>query len=278
MLFPETFIKMHGLGNDFAIFDMREQENLDISKDILQKIANRKIGIGCDQIIFITDSTDKNADIGMDIYNADGGKVEACGNATRCVASLIMDELSKQTVTIKTGTVLTCQKADHDMIAVDMGKIKIDWADIPLKEAQETLNVPINIGPLKNGCAVNVGNPHIVFFLDDVENIDLEKYGPLVEQHDLFPEKTNVEIIQILSPEKIRTRVWERGVGITDACGTGACATLVAAYRHKLSTKKATIILDGGPLDIELLDNNHILMTGPVEKSFIGKLDPTLLK
>jgi diaminopimelate epimerase len=214
----------------------------------------------------------------MTILNADGGEVEACGNATRCDAATLMAESGRADAAIETvAGVLKATAAGGGQIAVDMGPARDGWQDIPLAEACDTLHLGISEGPLSDPVAVNVGNPHAVFFVDDVDSIALETFGPRIEHHPLFPQRVNVEAAQILSPERIRMRVWERGAGITRACGTGACATLVAAHRRGLTGRQAEVVLDGGTLLIEWRDDGHIIMTGPAAVSFSGVLDPSLL-
>ena len=273
----QNFIKMHGLGNDFVVLDARAQA-ISISADQARAIADRHTGVGCDQVIVIEAAQNEAADAFMRIHNADGGEVMACGNASRCVASLLMSETDKAYITLETGAgLLEAQSATGENITVDLGPARSDWQEIPLAEEADTLHLGFSRGALKDPVAVNVGNPHAVFFVDDAEAVDLNTLGPEIEHHPFFPERTNVEAAQVLSPSQIRLRVWERGAGITQACGTGACATLVAAHRRGLTDRKASIILDGGPLEIEWLENNHVMMTGPVAISFVGIIDPKLL-
>lgn len=273
----QKFIKMHGLGNDFVVLDARANA-IGITAEQARTLADRHQGIGCDQVIVIEPAKDANADAFMRIHNADGGEVMACGNASRCVASLLMNETGDTSVTLETGAgLLEAKNAKGDNITVDMGPARTEWQDIPLAEKADTLHLSFSRGPLKDPVAVNVGNPHAVFFVDDAEAVDLATLGPDIEHHPFFPERTNVEAAQVLSNDQIRLRVWERGAGITQACGTGACATLVAAHRRGLTGRKASIMLDGGPLDIEWLENNHVMMTGPVAISFTGIIDPALL-
>jgi diaminopimelate epimerase len=272
----QKFIKMHGLGNDFVILDARDQA-IGLNAEHVRALADQNTGVGCDQVIIIEPAHNKAADAFMRIYNADGGEVMACGNASRCVASLLMDETGKTSLTLETGAgLLEAQSAAGENITVDMGPANLDWQDIPLAKEADTLHLRFSRGALKDPVAVNVGNPHAVFFVDDADAIDLETLGPEIEHHPFFPERTNVEAAQVLSPSQIRLRVWERGAGITQACGTGACATLIAAHRRRLTDRKASIILDGGPLDIEWLENNHVMMTGPVAISFTGTIDSSI--
>ena len=271
------FAKMHGLGNDFVVFDARHQR-LELSVDSVRAIADRRTGVGCDQLIVVEPAQSERADVFMRIRNADGGEVEACGNATRCVAATVMKEKGTPRAVIETVVgLLEAESATNDLVGVDMGPVSLDWRDIPLARKVDTAHLGITLGPLADPVAVNVGNPHAVFFVDDAEAVPLETIGPEVEHHELFPERTNVEVAQVLSAGEIRMRVWERGVGITQACGTGACATLVAACRLGLTGRAAQVRLDGGTLGIEWLENDHVLMTGPAAVSFRGTLDVSLL-
>ena len=278
-----TFTKMHGLGNDFVVIDARDKD-LHLSGAQVRAIADRRTGVGCDQLIVVgappngRGSTGE-ADVFMTILNADGGEVEACGNATRCVAAALMAENGTQAAAIETvAGVLQATYAGDGQIAVDMGPALTDWQDIPLAEARDTLHLDIAKGPLRDPVAVNVGNPHAVFFVNDVEAVAMEVHGPIIEHHPLFPNRINVEAAQVISPGRIRMRVWERGAGVTHACGTGACATLVAAHRRGLTGRQAEVVLDGGTLLIEWRADGHVIMTGPAAISFSGLLDPSLLE
>lgn len=271
------FIKMHGLGNDFVILDRRDGENT-LSPAARRAIADRRGGIGCDQLIVMEPAKADLADVFIRIYNPDGLEAGACGNATRCVASILMDEKNSDHVIVETiSGLLDSEKGPGGLYTVDMGPAKLDWRDIPVLEACDTLHLPISVDGLSDPVGVNVGNPHAVFFVDDAGAIDLATIGPIIENHKFFPERTNVEVVEILSPDRIRMRVWERAAGITRACGSGACAALVAAVRRGLSNRTADVVLDGGVLRIEWLADNNILMTGPVSNSFKGELDPALL-
>lgn len=272
---PLPFRKMHGLGNDFVVLDARAHK-LALDAARVRRIADRRLGVGCDQLITVEASP--RADAFMRIHNADGGEVAACGNATRCVAALLMRERGATRVTIETRAgLLQAHAAEAGQVTVDMGTPNVGWADIPLRDPCDTLHVPFAHGPLADGCAVNVGNPHIVFFVADAAAIDLAALGPAIEHDLFFPERVNVNVAQVLAPDRIRLRVWERGAGITLACGTGACATLVAAARRDLTGRRATVVLDGGPLTIEWTARNRLMMTGPVALSFEGQLAPELL-
>lgn len=272
-----SFVKMHGLGNDFVILDVRASA-LALTPAAVRAIADRRRGIGCDQLIVIEAARGSTSDAWMTIYNPDGSESGACGNATRCVAWLLMGQTGSDGVVIETRAgLLDAESRGDKMVAVDMGPARLDWRELPLAEAVDTLHLGIAAGPLADPVGVSMGNPHAVFFVDDVAAIDLEAVGPGLEHHPLFPERTNVEIVQVLGPQTLRMRVWERGAGITQACGTGACATLVAAARRGLTGRKAEVVLDGGSLFIEWLADDHVLMTGPVALAFSGTVDPSLL-
>ena len=267
------FTKMHGLGNDFVVIDARSRP-VALNEDQRRRIADRRRGIGCDQLIVLERSRSAAADVFMRIYNPDGSEAGACGNATRCVAGRLMAERGIDHVVVETiSGLLETRAADRGDIAVNMGEVRTDWRAIPLAEDCDTLHLPLSSGPLADPVGVNVGNPHAVFFVDDVAAIALEKLGPLLEHAPLFPERANIEIVQVLTPGRLRMRVWERSAGITQACGSGACATLVAAARRGLTGRRAEIVLDGGSLIIEWLPNNHVLMTGGWTTSFQGEID-----
>lgn len=271
------FTKMHGLGNDFVVLDAR-RDAIDLGEANARAISDRRLGIGCDQILVMEAVANGKADIFMRILNADGSEAEACGNGTRCVAALLMDETGHHDAKIETAAgILDAHAADDGYIAVDMGDVHLDWQAIPLAKEADTLHLGITEGVLTDPVGVNVGNPHAVFFVDDAASVPLEELGPRIETHAMFPERTNVEVAQILGDGSIRLRVWERGVGITRACGSGACATLVAANRRELTGRSAKIILDGGALGIDWQDDNHVIMIGPVTNSFSGVIDPSLL-
>ncbi len=278
MTYP--FVKMHGLGNDFVVLDARA-DPLDLSVAQARAIANRRTGVGCDQLIVLEPSTD--GDVFMRIRNPDGAEAEACGNATRCVASQLMQETGSDRVVVETvAGLLEATDAGNGLYSVDMGPAWLEWEQIPLAREMDTLHVDVSVGPdsnpvLSDPVAVNMGNPHAVFFVEDVEAIDLPTVGPILEHHPVFPERANISIAQIISNGAIRMRVWERTAGITQACGSAACAVLVAAARRGLTGRGAEVTLDGGPLKIAWREDGHVMMTGPVATSFAGELDATLL-
>ncbi|WP_417596211.1 diaminopimelate epimerase [Parasphingorhabdus sp.] len=260
------FHKMHGLGNDFVIIDARDQ-TIELSGAMVAAIANRHSGIGCDQLIILRPSS--KADVRMQIFNADGSEVEACGNASRCVAKLIGDETRIET----DGGIIT-GNATEDGAIVDMGTPRFEWQSIPLGYAMDTLNMPVGWEDLQNPAAVNVGNPHVIFFVDDSDNVELDRLGPMIEVDPLFPDKVNVNVAHI-KDGTIHLRVWERGVGLTRACGTGACATAVAAIRRGLVTSPVQVELPGGTLVISWEEGNTIRMQGPTTYVFSGESDWT---
>lgn len=261
---------MDGNGNDFIIIDGRSVSIALKENDIIA-LADRKnkdTG-GCDQLVIIEKSAD--ADCFMRIYNADGSEVSACGNATRCVGSLILNEKNAAFVNIQTNAgILHVFRSINGDITVDMGEPKLGWRDIPLSEEMDTLHLNISEGVLSDPVAISMGNPHAVFFVDNIRSINLEKLGPKLEHHKLFPQRANIGIAHVNSSKDIELRVWERGAGETKSCGTGACAALVAATRRGFLNRVATIITIGGKLEINWLENNHVLMTGSVNRQFEG--------
>jgi diaminopimelate epimerase len=272
------FKKMHGLGNDFVVIDAREH---DIAFDdaAAKRIADRRTGVGCDQFIVLEPPQSEGADVFMRIRNQDGGEVGACGNATRCIADQLMNEMSSDKAVIETlAGHLNTWRADGGLVSVDMGPVHTDWQSIPLAREMDTLRMDLTVGALKTPAAVNVGNPHCNFFVEDAEHTVIETVGPIVEQHPLFPERTNVQIIQVLSEERIRVRVWERGVGITQASGSSACATAVNTHRRGRTGPKVEVILDGGTLWVEHTADNRVVQTGAFATSFEGVLDDALLR
>jgi len=267
------FLKMHGLGNDFVVFDARNRA-VSLVCEQARVIADRRLGIGCDQVIVI-DNAANGADAFMRIYNADGGEVESCGNAARCVARLLMDEGGTREVRIDTeGGPLACTDADG-LVTVDMGLPRFDWRQIPLADEVDTTEFKLEIGGRAfDAAAVNVGNPHCVLFVRESADELVHSAGPHIEQDPMFPERTNVEFVQIVGRDELRMRVWERGAGVTLACGTGACAAMAAAQRRGLCSTKAEVVLDGGPLLVEWQGGvAHIFMTGPTALVYRGEID-----
>ena len=270
------FIKMHGLGNDFVVVDARETP-FPLGDAAACRIADRRLGVGCDQLLILEPATDGAADLFLRIRNNEGGEVGACGNGTRCVADLVMRERGLASLTVETRAgLLRAEAASDGRVTVDMGPALLDWRAIPLAREMDTLRLDLTRGPLSDPVAVNMGNPHAVFFAEDVEAIDLPTVGPALERDPLFPERANIEVARLIGPDRLRCRVWERGAGVTMACGSGACAVGVAAARRGLTGRKTEVLLDGGPLGIEWREDGHVLMTGPVATSFAGVLSPDL--
>ena len=269
-----NFIKMHGLKNDFIIIDGR-QKKVYLLKNNIKKIANRKKGLGCDQIIILEKPKNKNALAFVKFYNSDGSKTKACGNAARCAAFLLMKEFKKKKIIFQTeAALLNASLTKNNQVSVDIGKAYFRWKQIPLKRKIDINKIDFKINNFSNPFVVNVGNPHIVFFVKNLKKINLKKVGPKIEKLSLFPERINVNFAKILNNNKIALRVWERGAGITKACGTGASATTVAAVKNKLINKKTCYVqMEGGELKIEYKKNGHIVMTGPIKTIKKGVLN-----
>lgn len=260
------FTKMHGCGNDFVIFDERSAA-LGLDPRQVSLLADRRRGIGCDQLITLASATD--ADVRMTIWNPDGSEAGACGNATRCVADLLMAETGRAGVSIRTiAGVLPAERLPSGPIQVDMGPARLDWQDVPLNKPMDTLRLDLPGEP----AALSMGNPHVTFFVADLATAPVTRDGPIFETNPLFPQRTNVGFAQIIDPETIRLKVWERGAGLTLACGSGACAALVNANRRGLAHQSARVLVDGGELLINWRDDGHVLMAGPVATSFTGEV------
>jgi diaminopimelate epimerase len=268
------FIKMHGCGNDFVVFDERAAP-LGLTQARAAAIANRRTGVGCDQFIAIEPPpAGSNADAFMRIRNPDGTEAGACGNATRCVAQLLAAETGRRQLVIQTiSGHLPAEILADGRVAVDMGEVRLDWQDIPLAATTDTLHLPLSEGPVADPAAVSMGNPHATFFVPALAALPIETLGPRLEHAAIFPERANIGFVQILARDRIRLRVWERGAGLTLACGSGACAALVNAARRGLTARRAAVLVDGGELEIEWRADNHVLMTGPVATAFRGTLD-----
>jgi diaminopimelate epimerase len=263
------FIKMHGLGNDFVILDAR-QGGLSMSGARAAALADRRRGIGCDQLIMIAPA--EGADAAMLIRNPDGSHSSVCGNATRCVAWLLAQETGRSAITLRTGAgILTAECLPDGQVRVDMGPPGLGWRDVPLAREQDTLRIePLEGTP----AAVSMGNPHLTFFVEGLARIDVSREGPRFECDPLLPERANVGFAQITGAASLRLRVWERGAGLTLACGSGACAALVNAHRRGLLPREADVELDGGTLRIVWREaDGHVLMTGPVATAFDGQVD-----
>lgn len=276
------FRKMNGLGNDFVVLDAR-QRPLAISEEQARAIADRTSGVGCDQLIVMERSP--TADVRMRIWNAEGGEVQSCGNASRCIADIVMAETGNSSATIDTkGGFLTARKAGPLMVTIDQGRPRFDWKDIPLSEAfADTRHIELQVGPidkplLHSPSVVNVGNPHCIFWVQNLDVVDFAKVGPMIEHHPLFPERTNVELAQVVARDHVVLKVWERGAGLTKACGTAACAVMAAGFRLKMIDAKCRVTLPGGDLFMAVNEGNgHVLMTGPLAYEYEGVLPAGLL-
>jgi diaminopimelate epimerase len=263
-------MKMHGAGNDFVIIDSRGRDAV-VTAKLAQALGDRHRGTGFDQLAEIRDS--QTADFALDFWNSDGSRAGACGNATRCVSDYMMQELGRDTLSLITerGTLHALRLPDG-RVSVNMGQPQREWSEIPLSHAVDTLHLPLPGDPV----AVGMGNPHCVFFVEDAEDVNLPQLGPRYEHDPLFPERTNVEFASLIGPDRLRMRVWERGAGITLACGSGACATAVAAHLRGLTGRKVALDLDGGVLEIDWREDG-VWMTGPVAHVFDGWLSPDYL-
>ncbi len=263
-------MKMHGAGNDFIIIDTRERASA-MTSALVRTLGDRHRGVGFDQLAEIRSGT--TTDIALEFWNADGSRAEACGNATRCVADLVLQETARTSLTIQTprGHLKALRRTDG-RVTVNMGQPQLDWQDIPLSHPVETLHLPLGGDPV----AVGMGNPHCVRFVPDAEAVDLAAIGPAHEHDPLFPQLTNVEFASLTGPDRLRLRVWERGTGITLACGSGACATAVAAHLRGLTSRQVTLDVDGGVLEVDWRDDG-VWLTGPVARVFDGWISPELL-
>jgi diaminopimelate epimerase len=265
------FTKMHGLGNDFVVIDARF-EPLRLDEAAARLIADRRRGVGCDQLIVLEPPRSVGADVFMRILNPDASEAGACGNGTRCVADLLLRESGGRRIVIETvAGLLDAARVDDARVGVDMGAARLDWRDVPLADACDTAHVDVAVETLADPACCSMGNPHATFFVADAEAVDLPRLGPRLERHAMFPDRANIGIVQVLDRGRLRFRVWERGAGITQACGSGACAAVVNAARRGLADRRAVVVLDGGELEIEWRADGHVVMTGPVATSFTGE-------
>ena len=268
------FRKMQGLGNDFAVFDARTRA-IAMTPALAQRLADRHFGIGCDTLVMVLPGS-ATADATLRFFNADGGEVEACGNATRCIARLLMDErgLARVRLDSKAGSLL-CSDAGKGLVTADMGAPGLDWKEIPLAEATDTMQFQFALdGRALTASAVSMGNPHCILFVGDAEKAPVAQIGPLIETHALFPSRVNVEFAQVLDKSRIRMRVWERGVGITLACGTGACAAVIVGRQRDLLDPQVNVHVRGGELRVDWAGPGEpVWLTGPAEVAFEGHFD-----
>jgi len=269
------FIKMHGLRNDFVIVDGRHQPYLPAAEEVA-RTCDRREGVGGDELLVIehpaSGAATGDAYAFLRIFNPDGREVEACGNATRCVGWLLLQESRSDEVLIETlGGRLKCRRAGEKQVAVEMGKLRTGWQDIPLAREMDTLHLAIGAGPLQDPVGINIGNPHAVFFVDDLDAIDLATYGPQLQKHPLFPQEANIGAAQLVDAKTLKLSVWERPGALTTACGTGACVAVGAAHRRGLTNQRCmTVIMPAGSVEIELKADDFVVMTGPVEICYTG--------
>ena len=269
------FTKMHGCGNDFVVLDARRVP-IELTAAQIRRIGDRHRGVGFDQLALVGKATD--GDAGIRFFNADGSEAGACGNATRCVARLLFDEGNAGPLELRVGDRrLRAELLADDRIAVAMGAPGLEWQDIPLAEPCDTLAVPMDEPGLPRPVAVDMGNPHAVFFVEALEALDVSSLGARLERHAIFPERANIGFAQLVGPDTLRLRVFERGAGLTLACGSGACAAMVAARRRGLAGDRVRLILDGGELEIVWPGEGSVTMIGPTAKVFSGTLRPELL-
>ena len=266
------FVKMHGLGNDFVVIDAR-RDPLALDPAMARLVADRRRGVGCDQLIVLEPPADPGADVFMRIYNPDASEAGACGNATRCIADTLMREAGRDRAVVQTiAGLLPAERVAGGLVKVDMGPARLGWRDVPLARDWDTLHVEAGAGELRDPACCSMGNPHATFFVADAGAVDLATLGPRIERHPAFPERVNAGIVQVLARDRLRFRVWERSAGITEACGSGACAAIVNTARRGLCDRRATVVLDGGELEMEWRADGHVTMTGPVATSFTGEL------
>ena len=269
------FIKMHGLRNDFIVVDGRRQPYKP-SVDEIVRHCDRREGVGGDELLIIDPPRAASADAVafVRIFNPDGREVEACGNASRCVGWLLLQEGRRDEVVIDTlGGRLGCRRAGEKLVAVDMAKIRTGWQDIPLARKMDTLHLEIGVGPLRDPVGMNIGNPHAVFFVDDLDSVDLSIWGPRLQKHPLFPQEANIGAAQLIDSKTLKLSVWERPGALTTACGTGACVAVAAAHRRGLTdANRMQVIMPAGSVEIELKGDDSAVMTGPVETCFTGYL------
>ena len=271
-----SFVKMHGLRNDFVIVDGRKTPYTPSVAEIV-RICDRRVGVGGDQLLVVEPPQSDGPHAFVRIINTDGREVEACGNASRCVGWLLLHESGRKEITIETlGGQLKCHNAGDKLVTVEMGRLRTGWQEIPLSREMDTLHLGIGAGPLQDPVGINIGNPHAVFFVDDLSAVDLTRYGPQLQKDPLFPEGANIGAAQLLDPKTLRLSVWERPGTLTTACGTGACVAVAAAHRRGLTTEKCmSVVMPAGSVEIELKEDGTVVMTGPVETCYAGYLPVT---
>jgi len=269
------FLKMHGLRNDFIVVDGRNQPYIPSAEEIV-RICDRRQGVGADELLIIDPPRAGSVEAAafVRIFNPDGREVEACGNASRCVGWLMLQEKKCNEILIDTlGGLLVCRQAGDKQVAVEMGKLRTGWQDVPLARKMDTLHLGIGAGPLQDPVGMNIGNPHAVFFVEELDSVDLAIWGPQLQKHPLFPQEANIGAAQLVDAKTLKLSVWERPGALTTACGTGACVAVAAAHRRGLTdVNHMTVIMPAGSVEIELKGDDSVVMTGPVEICFAGYL------
>jgi len=268
-----AFIKMHGLRNHFVIVDARE-EPFRPAVDEIVRICDVQVGVGADQLVVLEPAQGDGVDTFMRLYNVDGREVEACGNATRCVAWLLFEESGRDEVVIETlAGRLRCTRAGDRLASCEMGRVSLDWRKVPLARVADTLHVAVGNGPLADGVALSIGNPHVVYFVDDLQSVDVARHAAPIQKDPMFPNGVNVGVAQLVDASNLKLAVYERGVGLTMACGSGACVAAYAARARGLTTSTTIRVqLPGGSVDIEIRPDDTAVMTGPVAWCFSGRL------
>ena len=267
-----NFLKAHGLGNDFVIF--KEQPNLIISNEFIKFICHRKKGIGCDLVVFLSESENNYSDIVSRFFNKDGSEAEICGNALRCIGKYYFKKFKKKNLTVETNSgLIDVEEHNTGKIVVDLGKPNLKWNKIPIDIDIDTSNLGLNLKYLKGGFAVNVGNPHIIFFVDILNNKNLEIDSKEILKKNLFPDGVNINAVKVLSNKKLNVLTYERGVGITSACGSGAAASVFASHKSKFCDKNVEVIMSGGNLNVEITEDEHILTIGEAKEVFEGTIN-----
>ncbi|MBC2710915.1 MAG: diaminopimelate epimerase [Desulfosarcina sp.] len=271
------FIKMHGLRNDFIIVDARCMPfNPSVAE--IRRICDRREGVGGDELLIVEPASPSDAEENIAafvrIINTDGREVEACGNASRCIGWLLMKERPLESVSFRTlGGKLRCWLKGDKKVSVGMGRLRTAWHEIPLSKEMDSLHLGISAGPLKDPVGMNIGNPHAIFFVKEIDQIDLETYGPELQHHPLFPQEANVGVVQMIDANTMKLVVWERPGALTTACGSGACAAVGAALRRRLTDQRTVnVIMPAGSMEIEIGENEEATMTGPVETCYAGYL------
>lgn len=269
------FLKMHGAGNDFVLLDARARD-VTMTADLAKRLSDRHFGIGCDQLLVLKKS--KNAEAFMQIFNADGSEISTCGNATRCVADFLMNETGKPEASLETNAgVRTGIRTSNGEVEVNMGEPRMKWQEIPLSESRNTLHLGLELGLLTDPVAINMGNPHAVFFVRDLAHVKMAEWGAKLEHHKLFPERANISAVQVIRESHLKMAVWERGTGITLACGSAACAAVVAGVLREKTQPKCTVELPGGTLNVHWKrgpnNSGDVLMSGAVAQVFKGEIE-----